>query len=408
MKLSELPERVFTEKVDRWTDLILAVVLVCLFVLFLLVMVSVSVEKFVSCLVGSTAKSEILKFLGIGMGGILLALQAKASYRRAKAMERAAHEQAKATNATEQGQRQERLKNAIEHFGHTSSDYVRLGGVYELFHLAEETEELRKTALDMFCVHIRRTTGEAKYQEEYKEKPSEEVQSLLTLLFVQDHKVFKDLQANLQGSFLNGADLTRAHLQGANLRRAHLQGADLRRAHLQGAYLGGARLQRAYLGGAYLQGAYLWVTHLQGAYLGGARLQGAYLGGTHLQGAYLGETHVQEAQLFGADLRGAGNLWRSEQSFADRMHAAIGKESDLSGVVFEGGLSREDVDSLVKDLSDTKANKLWIALERHVDRPKVIGLPEDCGARLDAYTKEDAEQWIAEYNKAMSEVPEKQ
>jgi len=60
MKLSELPEWVFTEKVDRWTDLILAVVLVCLFVLFFLVMVVGSVKEFVSCLVGSTDKPEIL------------------------------------------------------------------------------------------------------------------------------------------------------------------------------------------------------------------------------------------------------------------------------------------------------------------------------------------------------------
>jgi len=287
MKLSELPERVFTEKVDRWTDLILAVVLVCLFVLFLLVMVSVSVEKFVSCLVGSTAKSEILKFLGIGMGGILLALQAKASHRRAKAMELAAHaqagsaqaqadsaqaqadsaqaqadsaqaqaaaarEQARSIEATEQGQRQERLKNAIEHLGHESVS-VRLGGAYELFHLAEDTEVLSKTALDILCAHIRRTTGEAGYQETYNAKPSEEVQSLLTLLFVQDHQVFKGLRANLQGSFLNGADLNEAHLPGADLRGAHLQRAALERAHLQRAALGRAHLQEAALERAHLQ-----------------------------------------------------------------------------------------------------------------------------------------------------------
>ena len=76
------------------------------------------------------------------MGGILVALQALMSYKRAKAIEETA-------SHTEQGLRQERLKNAIEHLGH-EKDSVRLGGAYELFHLAEDNKDLRKTALDFF------------------------------------------------------------------------------------------------------------------------------------------------------------------------------------------------------------------------------------------------------------------
>ena len=139
--------------------------------------------------------TRLLKFLGISMGGILIALQALMSYRRAKAMEetaesqaKATEEQAKANQHTEEGQRQDRLKNAIEHLGH-ESDSVRLGGAYELSHLAKDTlgedteEKLRQTVLDILCAHIRRTTGETKYREAHKSEPSEEVQSLLTLLF---------------------------------------------------------------------------------------------------------------------------------------------------------------------------------------------------------------------------------
>ena len=63
----------------------------------------------------------------------------------------------------EQGQRQERLKTAIEHLGH-ESDSVRMGGAYELFHLAKDVEELRPTALDILCAHVRLKTGESKYR----------------------------------------------------------------------------------------------------------------------------------------------------------------------------------------------------------------------------------------------------
>ena len=121
-------------------------------------------KEWVGGRLGLYTKNRILTFLGIGMGGVLLALQALMSYKRAKAMEDAAtaqanaakaqadatKEQAKANQNTEQGQRQERLKNAIEHLGH-DKDSVRLGGAYELFHLAQDTEGLRQTVLDILC-----------------------------------------------------------------------------------------------------------------------------------------------------------------------------------------------------------------------------------------------------------------
>ena len=118
---------------------------------------------------GDKQKSEILKFLGIGMGGILVALQALVSYKRAKAMEdtagsqaKATEEQAKANENTVQEMWQERLKNAIEYLG-SQSDSVRLSGAYELFHVAkdpkEDAKELRQTVLDILCAHIRWTTG---------------------------------------------------------------------------------------------------------------------------------------------------------------------------------------------------------------------------------------------------------
>ena len=184
--------------------------LIGLVVIFAVVMFSDCSERIFN-LLGTAKKEEskyaTLKFLGIGMGGILVALQALMSYKRAKAMEDTAQAQADAVLKTEQGQQQERSRNAIEHLGH-GKDSVRLGGAYELFHLAEDTEELRQTVLDILCAHIRQTTGEYEYQEKHKvpedvedvSEPSEEVQSLLNLLFVQDHDVFKGLRADLRGS----------------------------------------------------------------------------------------------------------------------------------------------------------------------------------------------------------------
>ncbi|MCE2434690.1 MAG: pentapeptide repeat-containing protein [Candidatus Latescibacteria bacterium] len=474
-------------------DRILVGLLVFLVIISIGVMGSDYVKNCVSGLIGLTAKNKILTFLGIGMGGILFILQVLASHRRAKAMEDASNAQADAAKAqaranenTEQGLRQERLKNAIEHLGH-GKDTVRLGGAYELFHLAEDSKDLRKTALDMLCLHIRQTTGEKEYQKKHESKPSEEVQSLLTLLFVQEHEVFKGLQINLRGSWLNGADLmgarlekailTEAHLKRANLYKAQLQGADLRTARLQGATLVEARLQGAFLSqahlqgaslrfahlqgaslieahlqgvklleahlqeaklwrihlqganlrGAHLQGAELWSAYLQGADLFGARLQSADLSRAHLQGAELGEarlqgsnlqgTHLQGTNLLGVylqgsnlyrvRLQGAGNVnWSSTMSFGDRIHMQIHKESDPSGIIFAGGLTKEDVNSLVEGLSDEKVDDLRERLESHIGIPESNELPEGSNAITGAYTEEDAEKWIAEYEEAMLEVPE--
>ena len=462
----------------------LIVLLIMAFVTFVGVLFFDYVKNCISGLIGLTTKNKILTFLGIGMGGILVALQALMSYRRAKAMEetakaqaRATEEQARANENTEQGQRQERLKNAIEHLGH-EKDSVRLGGAYELFHLAKDAKEgvkeLHQTVLDILCAHIRQTTGENEYREAHKSKPSEEVQSMLRLLFVQEHEVFKGLRIELQGSYLNGVDLRKArlqkailagaylkkakldrahlqranlveahleessfseaglqgatlteaclreadlvqtHLQGAYLQKvhlqkailhdAHLQGTDLREAHLQEANFNSAHLQGAIFYQAHLQRAVLVQAHLEGAILHDAHLEGAILHDAHLQGTYLRGAQLHEAEVAGARLQGAGSGERPfiKMLFENRIRNQIGKETDLSRVVYAGGLTKEDVDSFTEGLSDKSLR--W-RLEPHIGIPESNGLPEDSGAVTGAYTKEDAEEWIAEYEKAMSEVP---
>ncbi len=439
---------------------ILSVLLTLTFVAFVGVLLSERTGTHISELPGLSEKNlETLKFVGIGMGGLLVALQALMSYKRAKALEdtaktqadaakaqaRATEEQATANKLTEQGQRQDRLKNAIEHLGH-KSDSVRLGGAYELFHLAKDTleedakEKLSQTVLDILCAHIRQTTGESEYREAHKSKPSEEIQSLLTLLFVQKHEVFKDCHINLQGSWLKWADLREARLEKTILVKAQLQGAWLDDAQLQEARLDGVQLQGAWLIRAHMQGAWLGRAQLQGTMLGGAQLQGAWLNEAHIQGAWLSETKLQgtqlgEAQLQGAALDGAQlqgawlhkaqlqgirvRDWSDEKSFEDRIREQIGKKCDLPeeevafegglslpGVIFEGGLSQEDVDSLVEDMSDEKANMLRMKLKPHIGQPKSNRLMENSGAIIGSYTEEEAEKWIAEYKEAVPEVPE--
>ena len=391
--------------------------------------------KAVISLLNSQDKGDAVRQLGIAIGGSMLFLQLVISDRRAKAAEDSANAQTKANENVERGQRQERLKNAIQHLGHDSVS-IRLGGAYELFHLAQDTEELRQTVLDILCSHIRRTTAENDYRDKHSSEPSEEIQSLLTLLFVQEHEVFKGLDINLQGSWLNGAKLRNARLSKAILTEVYLQKAWLHDAHLQKTNLARAQLREAILPRVKLQGAVLQYAYLPGSNLGEANLQGSDLFATRLQLANLEDAHMQGVNLNYARLAGANlsrsrlqgaNLdwatliaasldqvhlegvrsqsWSMQVPFADRIRMLIDEETDLSRVTFEG-IEQGGVDALKQDLSPDKANELQEILRHHIGTPLTRQLPQDSGAITGSYTKEEAEQWIAEYEEAMSKIPE--
>ena len=401
--------------------------MIALLAIFFAVIFSENVEVYSGHLFGLSGKNKILTFLGLAMGGILLALQAAIANKRAVAMEKAANaqadaakQQAKANQNTEQGQRQERLKTAVEHLD-SSSDSVRLGGIYELFHLAEDTLEWRRTVLDILCAQIRRITGEEKYQDKYQREPSEEIQSLLTLLFVQEHAVFKGHRANLEGTWLNGANLRRARLQGANLMNTRLQSAHLDDAQLQGAKLTRSKLQFAWFSNASLLGADLDQALLQLAWLDGAQLQGAYLPNANLQVVKLRNAQLQGAILLGTLLQGAlfeNTLFQGvtclsdSRSFKENIENGVDKMPKfmpLPPVYFSGFVgSRETVEFYMEGMPADHVDLLWGALREQVDEPVVYEPPEDSGVITEPpYTQKDAERWIAEYEEALSIVPVK-
>ncbi|MDE0104624.1 MAG: pentapeptide repeat-containing protein [Bryobacterales bacterium] len=365
-------------------------------------------------------------------------LQALIANKRAKAMEEAAmaqagaaKEQATANLNTERGQRQERLKNAIEHLG-SDSESLRLGGAYELFHLAEDTPSLRQTVLDILCAHVRRMTREDWYMDRNKSKPSAEIESLLTQVFVNHYNVFVGLRINLSESWLAGADLQRARLAGAdlwlaNLDKALLAEARLEGANLSGAYLRGARLshacmreavlesvhlQEAQLDHAELQGAIVWGGHLaranirsaslQGADLISAEMYGADLRGASLEGARVSWASIQGAMLNDANLRGAGDPeWSESASCAERIRASVGEDSNLK-TLQRGGLAQERVNQIVNDLVSPESKQvLTQQLGPFIDASYRRGLPEGHGAILGFYTQEEAEMWIAEHESAL-------
>ncbi len=241
--------------------------------------------------------------------------------------------------------RDNRFAKSVELLGH-NSESARMGGAYNLRFLAKEFfNEYGDCMFSILSSHIRVITSAQDYLNRFKEKPSDEIQSILDTLAEGSFKI--DLtNSYLERANLEGANLGRANLEGANLRRADLANACLVEAYLIEAYLEGANLKGANLKGANLtgtnlanacleearleeanltcanlqranlQGVNLKRAYLKRAYLEGANLEGADLANACLVEAYLIEAYLKGANLTGANLEGANleevNLWGAD------------------------------------------------------------------------------------------------
>ena len=442
------------------TLFVLVGALVLLLLLALATMFSPSVANCLSDLLGLKSTSQDSKYqtlttIAIVMGGVVVAIQAWLAARRAKAMEEGVKAQADATRqlatankTTEQGQRQERMKVAIEHLA-SDNPALRLGGMIELHHLARDVDVFRQSIVDIFCAHIRRTTSLQHYVDQHESEPSEEIQTLLTFMFVDDASVFGDLRVDLTGSWLNGASLADAslcgakmykvHMQGANLDSADLRKTDFREAHLQGTRLYHAQMQEANfalanLQGVTLSGAQMQICHLararlQGASISWANLQGSDLSNAHMEGVSLGRAELQYATMFGVYLQGANDEpWPGFMPFVDHIRMLVGENTNLTRVVLQGGMSEEKIQRLREGLSKWGVDHLRDGLIAHIGKPESCELPDNSavgGQALElisvlipeseelirhaeeaptptaaftgAYTREDADLWIAKY-----------
>jgi hypothetical protein len=201
-----------------------------------------------------------------------------------------------------EGQVTERFTRAIDQLGSKESLDVRLGGIYGLERIAQESERDHWTVIEVLTAFVRERARRPEPEDEEdpdawrleSRPPEADVQAALNVLGRRNRKHESDDQRlHLPKTDLRYADLRRVHFEGANLFQAHLGGALLHWAHLEDANLFEADLQGTDFGEAHLEGA-----NLSGAHLGGAQTDG-----THLEGADFGEAHLE-----GADLREALGL----------------------------------------------------------------------------------------------------
>ncbi len=250
----------------------------------------------------------------------------------------------------ELGQITDRYNAAITNLGFPSID-VRLGGIYALQRIMQDSSLDQPTVVAVLCAFVRDHASAANARSAHRRPTSSFTSSDLTqpptdiraaLAVVSTRNTAHDSSttvvdfagANLSGSsFSSGpgaADLSGAILTGANLSGAILPGVDLSGARLVDADLSGAWFSNVNLSDADLTHANLTNVYQ----LSSADLSGADLTDVNLTGANFTNTDLSGVDLSGMDLAGenltGANLSGADLTGADLTHA------DLTGAKLTG------------------------------------------------------------------------
>ena len=203
----------------------------------------------------------------------------------------------------------DRYNAAVKELGNHSLE-VRLGGLYVLQRIMQDSPREQLTVVPVMCAFIRHHSPPHRSSQASLAPRPDDVQAALAIVasrtIIFDRSTVIDLDnielanaefagGNFTRAYLPGADLSRADLTRANLTEANLTLANLTSASVAEAKLIDGNLTRANLTGASLARA-----DLSGADLAEADLNGADLAEADLSGANVAEANFARANLTGA------------------------------------------------------------------------------------------------------------
>ena len=234
----------------------------------------------------------------------------------------------------------ERFASAVEQLASERSDgsartETRLGGIYALERLANESEREYWPIMEVLTAYVRENAAWKNAERSGSARPGADIQAILAVLGRRKAGPHGERRLlDLRDTDLRATNLSGIRLAGVTMHGAHLEAADLTRASLARSNLREANLASASLTEVDLEGASLSRVNLEGARLNGANLKGADLSGANLRGADLWEANLKGCNLKDVDLRGAD----LSQSVLEQ---AIMWRADLSDAVLTGARLRE-------------------------------------------------------------------
>ena len=207
---------------------------------------------------------------------------------------------------TQEKQITERFTKAIEQLGDENNLMVRIGGIYALERIANDSSRDHWTVMEILTTFIRLKSNSSDV-EKLKEIP-QDVQAAIYVVgrrYSLNDPTKPSKRLNLSKTNFKGADLSGLDFGGANLCGACLNGSNLSRTNLGPHYwvifgMGEFDLKPTWLSGADLRESILPYKNLRKIDLREAKLQKSFMPYVNLKDADL-----EEAILFGANFQGA-------------------------------------------------------------------------------------------------------
>jgi hypothetical protein len=181
-------------------------------------------------------------FVGAGLNVLLM-------YWRVAVMEKQQESQQKQLAIMDKQQKSQqkqlnetRFATGVQLLGNDKQS-ARIGGIYHLFFLASEYPiEYLEPVCEILCTHVRTITRDKEYQGKYRERPSNEIQTILNLLLKDSKSIFHYSEKNLMETFLSNADFentlfNKVSFNGSTIRNAGFKNARLRNVNFRGATL---------------------------------------------------------------------------------------------------------------------------------------------------------------------------
>jgi uncharacterized protein YjbI with pentapeptide repeats len=256
------------------------------------------------------ARNNVRTTLLQGFGGMILLIGAYLTWRQTQISRAASREELRMSR---EGQLTDRFTRAVEQLG--SNDVaVRVGGIYALGRVAEQSLTDRAAIADILTAYVRKhapwpPAPESEFPENfpidqlpYLAVRAPDIQAILTVLGRRTPS--SSHPAAWTTLELTRTDLRRSDLAGANLQRAGLRGASLARAWMFKADLRGVDLRNADLRNARLHGAIADLTTWWPDENYDPEAAGVYVQ-PDLEKADLRTAFLRESDLTGISLRGA-------------------------------------------------------------------------------------------------------
>ena len=211
--------------------------------------------------------------------------------KRALAAERTAQAAHRTVEVAQEGQITERFTRAIDQLGNRDSMTMRLGGIYALERIAQDSKKDHWQVMEVLTSYVRENSP---HDEDMQsgQPVTTDIQAILTVLGRRNAAYDMPKQR---------LDLSRTHLHGvrladANLQHATFTGANLRQAVFYRVNFDGAIFQSAVLHGTNFEKSTLTLACFQGANLLAAKLQGADIRTAALsEASYLEQEQVDSA-----------------------------------------------------------------------------------------------------------------